>query len=123
MIFNKGKNKNTNILFIDASQHFEAGKDQNKLREEDINKIVGTYRRFNSEQLKPGVIEKKYSYVATHDEIKENEFNLNIARYVDTFEEEAEIDLKSVQKKIDHLEKELSNVQREMKIHLTKLGI
>ena len=123
LIFNKGKNKNTNILFIDASQHFEAGKNQNKLREEDINKIVGTYRRFNSEQLRPGVLEKKYSYVATLDEIKENEFNLNIPRYVDTFEEEAEIDIQAVQTQIDKLEKELFKVQLEMKVHLKKLRV
>lgn len=123
LIFNKGKSKNTNILFIEASQHFEAGKNQNKLREEDINKIVDTYRKFNSKKLKPGLLEKKYAYVATFDKIKENEFNLNIPRYVDTFEEEAEIDIQVVQTQIDKLEKELSKVQLEMKEHLKKLRV
>jgi type I restriction enzyme M protein len=123
MIFNRGKGKNTNVLFIDSSQHFEAGKNQNILREEDIQHIVDTYRRFNARKFSAGVVEKKFSYVATFDEIKENEFNLNIPRYVDTFEEEAEINIRAVQEKIDNLEKELSRVQSEMKRHLSRLGL
>jgi len=122
MIFNRGKGKNRNVLFIDASREYEAGKRQNKLREQDINHIVDTYRQFNSGKLLPGEVEKRYSYVATFDEIKENEFNLNIPRYVDTFEEEAEIDIKAVQNKIDKLEKELADVQVEMNKYLRQLG-
>jgi type I restriction enzyme M protein len=131
LIFNKarqnseaglGKAKNTNILFIDASKQFESGKNQNRLREEDNNHIVTTYRKFNTGELQPGVIEEKYAYVATYDEIKENEFNLNIPRYVDTFEEEAEIDIVNVQKDIDVLEKDLAKVQVEIKNYLTKLA-
>jgi type I restriction enzyme M protein len=123
LIFNKGKSKNTDILFIDANQHFESGKNQNKLREADINHIVDTYRKFNSGKLKPGVVEKKYSYVATWNEIKENEFNLNIPRYVDTFEEESEINIATTQKQIDKLDIELKSVQSEMKKHLKQLGV
>ena len=58
--------------------------------------------------------EEKYSYVATLDEIKENDYNLNIPRYVDTFEEEAPIDVDAVQKDIDRLEKELAEVRKQM---------
>jgi type I restriction enzyme M protein len=123
LIFNRGKGKSTEILFIDASKKYEAGKNQNKLREEDINHIVDTYRKFNSGQLKAGIVEAKYSFVATFDEIKENEFNLNIPRYVDTFEEEEEIDIREVQNRIDELEKELVGVQSEMKKYLTELGV
>jgi len=123
LIFNKGKSKNNNVLFIDSSQHYEAEKNQNRLREEDINHIVDTYRQFTMGKLKPGEVEKKYSYVATFDEIKENEFNLNIPRYVDTFEEEAEIDIRAVQNRIDDIEKELLTVQSEMKKHLHQLGV
>lgn len=125
LIFNKGKGKNTNVLFINASREYEPGKNQNKLREkDDIEHIVGTYRKFTSGKLKPGVVEKKYSYVATFDEIKtENDFNLNIPRYVDTFEEEEEIDITAVQKEMSKLENELAKVQLEMKNHLKKLGI
>ena len=111
LIFNKGKGDNTNVLFIDASQHFESGKNQNKLREDkDIPKIVDTYKDFTEEKLKAGVAEDKYSYVATFDEIKENEFNLNVPRYVDTFEEEAMVDIPAVQAEIKQLEKELEKI-------------
>jgi type I restriction enzyme M protein len=123
LIFNRGKGKNTDILFIDASKQYEAGKNQNKLREDDINHIVNTYRKFNAGQLKAGVIEEKYSFVATFNEIKENEFNLNIPRYVDTFEEEEEIDIRVVQNQIDELEKELAGIQEEMKKYLAELGV
>lgn len=88
LIFNKGKVQNTNVLFIDASQHYESAKNQNKLREADIKHIVDTYNKFHEGKAPAGVVEDKFSYVATFEEIQENEFNLNIPRYVDTFEEE-----------------------------------
>ena len=123
LIFNKGKGDNTNVLFIDASQHFEKSKNQNQLRESDIKKIVETHEQFEKGKLKPGVIEDKFSYVATFEEIQENDFNLNIPRYVDTFEEEEEIDIKAVQERIDTLEGELKRVQKQMNKYLTDLGI
>ncbi len=123
LIFNKGKGNNTNVLFIDAGKEFESGKNQNKLRAKDIERIVKTYREFNAGKCKPGVVEEKYSYVASPDEIKENEFNLNIPRYVDTFEEEPEIDIRAVQQEIDSLEKELKDVQEEMAGYLKELGL
>jgi type I restriction enzyme M protein len=121
VIFNKGK-KTDNVLFIDASKEFESGKNQNKLRPQDINHIVSTYRNFTEGKLKEGVTEDKYAYVATPAEIAENDYNLNIPRYVDTFEEEAEIDILAVQKEIDRLEKELVDVQSKMKEYLKELG-
>ncbi len=124
LIFNKGKGKNTDVLFIDASKGFEPGKNQNKLREEeDIAKIVRTFESFQNGKTPKGVAEDKFAYVASFDEIKENEFNLNIPRYVDTFEEEAEIDITAVQKEIDGLELELKDVQAEMKEYLKQLDI
>jgi len=123
MIFNKGKEDNTNVLFIDSSKHFESAKNQNKLRDSDITHIVETYRKFNKGDLKPGVMEDKFSYVATFDEIKENDFNLNIPRYVDTFEEEAEVDIAAVQKEIKALESELKDVRAEMEKYLKELNI
>lgn len=123
MIFNKAKGNNKNVLFIDASQHYEAGKNQNKLRKEDIEHIVSTYRKFNEGKLKAGVVEEKFSYVATPKELEENEYNLNIPRYVDTFEEEPEVDINAVQKEIHTLEKELAQVQIEMNKYLRELGI
>lgn len=122
LIFNRGKEKNTNVLFIDSSQHYDSAKNQNKLNDAHIDHIVDTYRKFNEGQLQPGVVEDKFSYVATFEEIKENDFNLNIPRYVDTFEEEAEVDIAAVQLEIDKLEVELKTVQAEMDNYLKELG-
>lgn len=111
------------MLFIDASKQFESAKNQNKLREKDIEHIVSAYCDFTAGKLKAGIIEDKFSYVAKQEEIAENEFNLNIPRYVDTFEEEAEVDIAAVQVQIEKLEGELKEVQNEMKKYLTELNI
>lgn len=121
LIFNKGKGENRNVLFIDASQGFESVKNQNRLREQDLARIVETYRKFNAGGLKAGVVEEKFSFVVGFEQIKENDFNLNIPRYVDTFEEEAEVDLAAVQKEIDRLDEELRGVQAEMKKYLEEV--
>lgn len=121
VIFNKGK-KTDNVLFIDASKEFAPGKNQNKLRPEDIFHIVNTYNAFTKGELAAGVAEDKYAYVATPVEMEENDYNLNIPRYVDTFEEEEEINIPAVQKEIDDLEKELKVVQLKMKEYLKELG-
>lgn len=123
LVFNKGKGNNTNVLFIDSSRHYQSGKNQNKLSPPDIDHIVDTYRSFNEGKLIRGIVEDKFSYVATFDEIKENDFNLNIPRYVDTFEEEAEVDIAAVQKEIVKLEEELKTVQSELDKYLAELGI
>lgn len=122
LIFNKGKANNANVLFIDASKYFEAAKNQNRLREKDIERIVAVYRDFSAGKLKAGIAEDKFSYAATFDEIAENEFNLNIPRYVDAFEEEAEVDIVKVQSEIETLEKELATVQDEIKKYLRELN-
>lgn len=122
VIFNKGKGANKNVLFIDGSQHFEAGKNQNRLRDKDIDHIVSTYRKFSEGKLKPGVVEERFSYVAELEELIENDYNLNIPRYVDTFEEQEEVDIFKVQKEIDKLEGELKVVQKEMEKYLKELS-
>lgn len=114
LIFNRSK-KTTDVLFIDASREYEDAKNQSKLRPQDIEKIVATYNKFESVE--------KYSYRATFEEIKENDFNLNIPRYVDTFEEEEEIDIQAAQKEIERLEAELAEVRAEMKRYLQELGL
>ena len=121
-IFNKAK-KSDDVLFIDASREFENGKNQNRLRDADIDHIVTTYRAFAKGKLLAGVAEEKYAYVATRKEIEENDYNLNIPRYVDTYEEEAEIDIVAVQQEIDILEAELTEVQTKMKEYLKELGM
>ena len=123
MIFNRArKDKGQDpVLFIDASKHYESAKNQNRLRPADIDHIVDTYRKFNEGRLTSGIVEDKFSYVATFNEIKENEFNLNIPRYVDTFEEEPEVDIAAVQVEIEKLEGELKTVQAELNKYLTEL--
>ena len=95
-----------NVLFIDASREFMPGKNQNILSEEYLEKIFKTYKARKDVE--------KYAHTATIDEIKENDYNLNIPRYVDTFEEEEEIDIDSVQTEIEKLEKELAVVREQM---------
>ncbi|TWI79031.1 type I restriction enzyme M protein [Lacibacter cauensis] len=121
IIFNKAKGDNTNVIFIDASQRYDSGKNQNKLNTKHIEDIVSTYRKFNQGQLPAGVVEERFSYVATLAEIKDNDFNLNIPRYVDTFEEEPEVDIEEVQREINLLEEELKSVQAEMEKYLKQI--
>ncbi len=94
------------VFFIDASREFVSGKNQNTLSDEHLEKIMRTYRERKEVE--------KYAHVAEFEEIKENDFNLNIPRYVDTFEEEEPIDIDEVQKEIDALEKELAEVRVKM---------
>ncbi len=114
LIFDKNKGKNTDVLFIDASNEYENDKNQNKLRETDIEKIYDTYQNWDTKD--------KYSYVASFEDIKENDFNLNIPRYVDTFEEEESVDIQATQKEISKLRNELSVVEEQMSSYLQKLG-
>jgi type I restriction enzyme M protein len=123
LIFNKARAENGHdpVLFIDASKHYESAKNQNKLRDADIEHIVDMYRQFNAGALPPGIVEAKFSYVATYEEIAENEFNLNIPRYVDTFEEEEEVDIAAVQAEIERLEAELKRIQGQIDRYLKEL--
>ena len=123
LIFRRGRAPQHNVLFIDASQEYEAGKNQNRLREADIRHVVDTYQKFRVGELSPGVVTEKYAYVATPEELKENEYNLNIPRYVDTFEEEEAVDIAAVQAQIKALEGELAAVETEMDKYLKELGV
>ncbi len=114
LIFKRNK-IDSNVVFIDASRDFGDVKTQNNLREKDIKKIVDASNK--RETL------DKYAYLASFDEIKENDFNLNIPRYVDTFEEEEEIDIAAVQQEIEGLEADLSEVQVKMIEYLKELNI
>ena len=116
MIFDKSRKPNgkEKVLFIDAGREFEQGTNQNRLGEQDIEKIVDTFQ-------KKATIDK-YAYFATFAEIEENEFNLNIPRYVDTFEEEEGIDITAVQQEIEQIETELGKTQEKMKGYLKELG-
>lgn len=123
LIFNKAKDKRTETLFIDASEEYRSGKNQNVLRLEDLDHIVKTYTKFKENKTESGVLEDKYSYVSPLSEIQENEYNLNIPRYVDTFEEEEEISITEVQTEITKLENELEVVQQKMQEYLKELSL
>jgi type I restriction enzyme M protein len=116
LIFDRGRTakKRKDVLFIDASREFAQEKRQNRLRGEDLAKIVKTYTAYKPID--------KYAYRATVKEIEENEFNLNIPRYVDTFEGEEEIDIKAVQEEIDGIEIELTKTRKQMAAYLKELG-
>lgn len=114
LIFDKDKGDNTDVLFIDASNEFENGKNQNQLRAEDLDKIMQTYQNWETTD--------KYSYVATREELEENDFNLNIPRYVDTFEEEAPVDIAATQVEIARLKENLGEVENQMAAYLQELG-
>jgi type I restriction enzyme M protein len=103
------------IVFIDASRDFEPGKKQGQLRDEDVNKIIETYRA--------RAVLERYSHTAMFEEIEANGFNLNIPRYVDTFVPEAEVDLQAVQNEIHDLENQLSQTREKMNFYLKELGI
>ena len=108
------KQKVDKVLFIDASREFKAGKNQNQLSEENIKKIVKTYR--NGDNV------EKYAYLASLKEIQDNDYNLNIPRYVDTFEEEDEINLLAVRKEREQLKVQLAKLEMEMAGYLKELG-
>lgn len=113
LVFRKNKH-DEKVLFIDASRDYEAGKNQNVLREADLQRIVDTVSARHSVT--------KYAYLATRDEIAENDFNLNIPRYVDTFEEEAAIDLMAVRNEREQLKAELASLEAQMAVYLKELG-
>lgn len=115
LVLKKCRENPDDILFIDASQHFEKGKNQNRLRDEDIEKIVTTYRERKAED--------KYSYIAPLSEVKENEYNLNIPRYVDTFEEEDPVDIEAVSSELVSLENDLKTADATIADLCKQLGI
>ena len=106
LVFKKCRQDDNTVLFIDASNEFEKAKNQNNLTDGNVDKIVATYK--NREVI------DKYSYVATLDEIKENDYNLNIPRYVDTFEEEEQISLDEVATAIQQTQKEILQAEKEL---------
>ena len=103
------------ILFIDASKEFDAGRNQNKLTDTHLDKIIRTVESRQDVD--------KFAHLAKLDEVVENGFNLNIPRYVDTFEEEKQIDLAAVQAEIERLDEELTQTRARLRQHLKELGV
>ena len=113
-VFKKNKT-DRNVYFIDASKYFEKGKNQNILRDEDIQRIMDAYASKKDID--------KYAHLASIEELQENEFNLNIPRYVDTFEEEEEIDLNEVMAEYHRRDEEDKKITEELNKYLEELGL
>jgi type I restriction enzyme M protein len=114
LIFKRNKADHS-VMFIDASRDFEPGTNQNKLRPAHLERVVNAYRNRQS-------IERYAALIESH-KIVENDYNLNIPRYVDTFEAEDAIDLKAVQAHINDLETKLADVKTRMAAYLKELGL
>lgn len=116
LVFKKNR-EDTDVLFIDASgdDYYKKGKNQNVLEPDHIKKIVDTYRDRKDVD--------KYAHVASLEEIKENDYNLNIPRYVDTFEEEELVDIQDVQKNIKEIKAKLEVVEEQMEVYMKELGL
>ncbi|MTD31880.1 type I restriction-modification system subunit M [Planomicrobium sp. YIM 101495] len=115
LVFKKNRQADADVIFIDASNEFEKGKNQNNLTDENVDKIVDTYK--SRETI------DKYSYAASLDEIKENDYNLNIPRYVDTFVEEEPVDLEAVQVRLKEIDQEIEEIDRELEEYFKELGV
>ena len=115
LVFKKCREDSENVLFIDASNEFDKAKNQNNLTDENLEKIISTYK--NRTEL------EKYSHNATLKEIAENDYNLNIPRYVDTFEEEESIDLDAVSNELKALENEMQTTNATIASFCQELGI
>lgn len=115
VIILKKNRSNRDVLFIDASSDFAKVKTQNKLTTEHIDRIVETYKMRESVD--------KYAYLASFDEIKENDFNLNIPRYVDTFEEEEPIDILKLSKDILDIEAQIKDTEAQLLAMLDELQV
>ena len=116
LIFKQNRNRN-DVLFIDASQDgmYERGKSQNKLRPEDLVRITDAYNKYETSE--------KFTYVSTIKEIIKNDYNLNIPRYVDTFEEEELVNLQEIKDNVNIIKEELATIEEKMKMYLQELGL
>lgn len=114
VVFKKNRNRK-DVLFIEASREYEKGKNQNTLTKDNIDKIFNTYKEYKEIE--------KYSHIATIDEIRENEYNLNIKRYVDTYEAEPEVDIKETKANIERINKELVILEEQLQNTLKELGL
>ena len=115
LVLKKNREHSKDILFIDSSEHYEKIKTQNYLRKKDVEKIIETYSERTTID--------KYSYVAPLSEVEENDYNLNVPRYVDTFEEEEPVDIKAVAADLKTLEQEMEVTDAEIADFCNQLGI
>ena len=117
LVLKKCRQADDNVIFIDASgeENFKKEGNQNVLEDKDVERIVNAYRN--------RVEEERYSHIATLAEIAENDYNLNIPRYVDRFVEEEDIDLEEVTTAIKQTREELNDVYAEIADYCQQLNI
>jgi len=116
LVFKKERNGNAgNICFIDASKEYASEGKMNYLTDENIDKIVNTYVERKDVD--------KYCHVATMEEIKENDYNLNISRYVDTFEEEEPVNISEVKSNIAEISKNKQEAIDKVNATMALLGL
>lgn len=115
LVFKKCREDSEHVLFIDASNDFDKVKNQNQLTDDHVQKIISTYQQRSSIE--------KYSHLASLDEIKSNDYNLNIPRYVDTFEEEEKIDLADVAKQLAAIDTAMKSTDEQIARYCAELGI
>ncbi len=115
LVFKKCREHPKNVLFIDASAHYKKAKNQNVLRDEDVDRIIDAYRERKEVD--------RFSHIARISKIAENDYNLNIPRYVDTFEPEEPIDLSQVTQKLTALEKSMVETDKTITEFCKELGI
>jgi len=115
LVFQKCRVDEEHLLFIDASQHFEKAGSQNFLTEAQVDAIIGAYRQRATRD--------KFAYVANLSEVKANDYNLNIPRYVDTFEEEAAVDLNEVTQALNAIALEMQSVDASIARDCEELGL
>ncbi len=115
LVVKKCRTADDTILFIDASQHFEKQGNQNVLTDSHVEKIIETYRQRTEEE--------KYSHLATLQEVAENDYNLNIPRYVDTFDEEEQIDINGVAKELREMNSSMEEIDHKLADFCKELNI
>ena len=116
LVLKRERNGNSNnICFIDASKYYTQGKAQNSISQEDIDRIVNAYTERKDID--------KFCHIATMEEIEENDYNLNIPRYVDTFEPEPEVDLQEVANDIRKVQTEIKDIDKDLKPFFDELGL
>ncbi|MHA1829718.1 MAG: type I restriction-modification system subunit M [Candidatus Heimdallarchaeaceae archaeon] len=117
LLINKDKppERKGKIFFVHAAEEYEKGKRQNKLRDQDIEKIVQAVKEYKEIP--------KYCRAVDLEEIKENDYNLNISRYIDTTPEEEEIDIKAIIKELKEIEAQRKQIEEKMYKYLEELGL
>ena len=113
LLFKRAK-QDDRVMFIDASREFEAATPQNKLRSEDLSKIWDVYSKRKSLT--------RYAHLASFEEVVKNDFNLNLPRYINTFQEEDAVDIQATQEEIGLIETQLQPLETQIKTYLAELG-